>query len=561
MDAAYALAYCNWDIPLVVAGGEHGISTLMPPYNEYGPFFEPLDHPGDEQFGRVQALACDQDRQQIWVGYNGFVSCYDAVSQTWMDYRWRDGLPSDAVRKITVIDDDVWVATGSGVAVFYGGEDLEVFTTENSGLPCQFVHGIVSDESGILWMASSCGLVAFDGNQWEVLHSEDIEGGLLVDVLMDIALANDGGIWLGDTFGTLCEFDPFDRKCVQTLMPPVDYFSLDQLQVDPKGRIALGSLVSGLLLYQEDEWLPLETSDQILSNAIRSIAVTPDRRMWLAEDVALQNFLVDSPSVPWETVSLPNDAQAHCFLVTNDGLWIGHTRGARFIPYLEQSAIFDLPVDYSIQGIDNTVTAMAKDANGLMYFGLSTGIYVWDGSDLQYYDLLSNADRQKNVFQPRVNSIYVEDVVVWVGTSNGLYKFLSGALSASWVDSLKDASSFSSASVGVISASPRGVGMLVGIGKELFHFSHSKFQQVLTLPSEIRSLYAGPYQIWLATGSTGLYSVFMDDTSQINWDSVSKFSDMPDRYGNQAIIMTDTHNLWVAASENGLFRITGMFGQ
>ncbi len=566
--ATYALAYCNWDTPVIFSGGDGGVAEFNLSYFSFDYFdinqdlgFSPIDHPGDEFFGRVVAMACDHQNRQLWVGYSGVVSRYDPDTQAWQDFDWREDHPQDVVRKITLVDGDVWVATANGVAAIYGGETLEVFTTENSALPCGFVHGIVSDESGVLWMASSCGLLSYDGNSWKTWPSQEIEGGLLVDMLMDIVMTANGSIWLADTFGTLCEFDPVSKTCTQVEMPPDDYFSLSRLQASAHGRLALASLVHGLLIYDEGEWFSLVTEDQILSNGIRAIAITPDKTMWLAEIGALQTFNVDHPNAPWETVDLPSNAQAYSFLVANDGLWIGYNGGARFISYLEGDQTFDLPLEKPDPKIDNTVMAIGKDAEGWTYFGLSSGLYTWDGSELYYEDLLSQTDQQNNIYPPRVNCIYADGEGVWVGTSRGLHQFINGELSISWMEELRDASSFYSSSVGVIAPSPNSEDLLVGIGRELFTFDKLTFDLVLQLPSAITSLYAGPYQLWLTTDGGGLFDVAMDNTPQIYWDSASQMRGYPDRFGYQALTMSDMRTLWVGSTESGLIRLQAAFGQ
>jgi ligand-binding sensor domain-containing protein len=319
--------------------------------------------------------------------------------------------------------------------------------------------------------------------------------------------------------------------------------------------------LNGLYVLAGGEWFALRTDDALLSNALRSVAHTPDGHIWVANRSALQHFPANQPAAPWETVALPQNAIAHSLFVANDGLWIGHTRGARFLPHLEDFDVVDIPLLDLPLGYDHTVTAINKDANGLVYLGLSTGLYIWDGLELVFDDLLSETQRENNILPPRVNSLHADGDEVWVGTSQGLFKFVNGSRQLSWVESLQNASSFYAQSVGVLAPNPRGEGLLVGIGRELFTFDGRQFTQVLQLPSEIRSIYHGPYQIWLATANSGLFTLPMDDTDRIYWELADKNDGLPESYGFQALLMSDTHTLWIASSENGLVRQTGMFGQ
>jgi len=281
--------------------------------------------------------------------------------------------------------------------------------------------------------------------------------------------------------------------------------------------------------------------------------------MWLAQNAKLQTFHVDYPHTPWETVDLPSNAHAHSLLAANDGLWIGYNRGVRFMPYLDGQESFDLPLVNSNPRVDITVMAIGKGADGLVYFGLSTGLYIWDGSELHFEDLLSQADQENNVLPPRVNRIYADGDDVWVGTSRGLHQFVNGELRKSWTDEVRGASSFNTSSVGVIAPSPRGEELLVGIGRELFLFDKIGFDLVLELPSVITSLCAGPYQLWLTTNGSGRFVISMGGP-QINWDHVVQ-SRYPNRFGYQSMAMADMNTLWIGSNGSGLIILRAAFGQ
>ena len=326
--AAHALAYCNWEVPQLFIGGDQGTWSVMLPIYDNEVFVKPLDHPGGDGFGRISALACDDHKGQLWVGALGHISRYDLSTQSWGEWSWQDGLPDDTVRKISLIDGDVWIATANGVAVLHQGERLEVFNSANSDLPCAFVHAIESDESGNMWMASSCGLLSFDGNIWRQWRSEEINGNSLSNVLMDIAVDRDGSLWIGDAFGVLCQFDPLERKCITNISIPRDDFYLDRLEIDSQGNLAMGSEIGGLYLLKAGEWIPLQTEDPLLHNDVRAISQTPDGHIWVANGTALQYFPADQPSAAWIDISLPDQAVAHslflpmmvCGLGTRKGL-------------------------------------------------------------------------------------------------------------------------------------------------------------------------------------------------------------------------------------------------
>jgi len=554
-NATYALAFCPWEGGILAAGGAGGVSLL---YLDGMPYFSPLEHPDDEFFGRVEALGCDPARRQLWVGYTSFLSRYDFSTDSWIDFNYIDGLPDGTVRQISIIDEDVWVALTGGIAILRNGETLEGYTPENSIIPSMFIHAITSDESATVWMASSEGLIQSIPGGWQTWSAQDIDGEGLTNIIMGLEPASDGTIWLADHFGTLCEFDPISRKCMQVVYPPGD-FSLSAFALGNQGWAAVGTYKNGVFLLVDGEWFHLLTKDQAMDNTINAIAYTPDGRVWVAGDQHLQYFQASQPSAPWGEVPLPGEAKAFSFLVASDGLWIGHTRGATFLPYIGED-VLQLPVGGKATPPGATVMAIGRDSSGLLYLGTDSGLSTWDGQDFQFFDLLTDAQQAQQAYPSRVTSIHVDGQTIWVGAVSGLYKFVDGRLEQSWTDELRTISTFSQTAIGVVAPSPHGAGLLVGVGSQLFGFDGSQFTLLLELPSEVRSIYPALYALWIATASSGIYSVSMDEQA-IYWDSASHVAGFSDHFGHGSILMSDAYTLWFASQDGGLERYPGTFGQ
>lgn len=551
-NATSAIAYCDWDYGKIVTGGAAGLAIFN------GDTFNTLEHPDDEFLGTVTVLACDVTRQQLWVGYLGHLSRYDLSTHSWTEFGEREGMPMDVVRQIIVIGEAVWAATAYGVAVVRGGDQLTAYTPDNSDIPAKFVHAIAADQAGVLWMASSSGLLEFDGQTWALWTSSDIAGDSLGNMLMGVDGDGSGILWVADAFGTLCQFDPEGKKCLQIVHPPDGEMVLADFKIDVQGRMAVGGYKNGTWYVLGDEWFPLRTHDQALDNAINVIAYAPDGNLWVAGRSSLQYFTADQPSSPWGEMNLPENAQPNTFFVGSDGLWIGHTRGARFLPYLDQEWV-DLPMGDPETAIANSVTAITVGQNGWTYFGTSSGLSIWDGSQFVYDDLLTDQARSVNTYPPRVNALHADGDRVWVGASNGLFEFTDGRMVKSWVESLETLDSYIP-SVGVITDSPDGAGLLVAVGGALYQFDSGEFTFLLQLPSEIRSVYALPNALMLATAHSGLYSLPKDGFG-IYWDWVDEVGLSKGQYGYQAITMSDAHTLWIASLQVGLQRSQALYGQ
>lgn len=70
--------------------------------------------------------------------------------------------------------------------------------TAEKGLPQQYVYDIEQNKSGYLWIATSEGLVKFDGDAFEVF---DTKNGLAEDFTTHLFVASDGAMWLGHNQG------------------------------------------------------------------------------------------------------------------------------------------------------------------------------------------------------------------------------------------------------------------------------------------------------------------------------------------------------------------------
>lgn len=541
---------------VVYAGCSAGVAVL---YLDGAPFFSLIEHPGDDWFGDVAALGYDDARGYLWVGYTGHLSRYDIADGSWTEFGQQDGMPADTVRSISFIGEDVWVATAMGVVVLHDGVDLEYFPPENSVIPSAFVHGIAEDSKGRVWLVNSEGLMGHfaDEGIWSSWESQEIQGGSLEGSLLELAPGPDGLLWIADFSGTLCQFDPESISCLESPVPPEDVLSLSALAVDSQGRVAIGSLTIGVQVYDGETWQVLQTEDAAADNSYWAAAYVPDGQLWLAGAATVQHLDADRPDLAWETFSLPRDGTARSFYVASDGLWIGHTWGALFLPYLADEAQIELSLGDPGEGITDTVMAIAVDEVGRIYFGTCSGLTIWDGTTFQYFNLLESTDSS---YPPQVNALFAGGETVWVGAANGLYIFEAGEYRGGWTASLESFSSQSTRSVGVIAPSPDGSGLLVGVGRDLFVFDGISFELVLTLPSEIRSLYIHQNLIWLATASSGLYSLPVD-SSGIVWDLASEGDGFADEFGYQAIIMSDAHTVWFAGMEGGLLRQRALWGQ
>jgi sugar lactone lactonase YvrE len=115
-------------------------------------------------------------------------------------------IPNDVV-DVAFMDDEVWLASASGAARLKGGQ-VHLWT-EADELRSEIVHGVVTTEGGLVYIASSSGVGEYDGKHWSYPPP-------LAFIVNGIARGSDGRLWLATDRGLVVydgkKTDRFDRR-------------------------------------------------------------------------------------------------------------------------------------------------------------------------------------------------------------------------------------------------------------------------------------------------------------------------------------------------------------
>jgi len=106
----------------------------------------------------ASALAADQSRGGLWLGFHLGGVVYFADNQVRATYAAADGLSAGRVNHLRLDRDGaLWAATGGGLGRVKNGRAATL--TGKNGLPCDTVHWSMEDDSRTLWLYTACGLV------------------------------------------------------------------------------------------------------------------------------------------------------------------------------------------------------------------------------------------------------------------------------------------------------------------------------------------------------------------------------------------------------------------
>ncbi len=162
-------------------------------------------------------------------------------------------------------DDNVWFSGYNGIA-FWNKTDLRIYNSNNSELPTDIIHGLVIDNSGIVWVALNFqGLLKIEFDNWEIIPNSEITGLKDNSILYNPIIDNENNIW----FSIICP----DINSNILLFNGSDWTYQNDcygnLTKDSKGAIwAINSsydsgnfISSTVSYYMDSEWFEFDVSD------------------------------------------------------------------------------------------------------------------------------------------------------------------------------------------------------------------------------------------------------------------------------------------------------------
>lgn len=119
----------------------------------------------------IMSLAIDEKTKRVWVGTNqGLASC-DLDGTNWKRFTSeRDGLPSNVIRDIKIdSDDNVWIATPSGVGKFDG---VRWKTYDQSSGIIQSSVRTINVQGNSVWVGTIGGAISrYQNGNWQTYMS------------------------------------------------------------------------------------------------------------------------------------------------------------------------------------------------------------------------------------------------------------------------------------------------------------------------------------------------------------------------------------------------------
>lgn len=324
----------------------------------------------------------------------------------------------DAVAEDSV---DVTVVVPSVTITEFGPE---------SGIPAASWHGLSVAPDGIVWGATSAGLVRFD----PATETSTVYGavdGLTTDAPTAVLAASDGTIWVGHVFDDTRQGEQIDPTTEPiTILRAVDFVQTGEIQAiyriqeQPYG-VGVGDIWmgtnEGLCVYDTDlDVLDEHAHPTHPHDQSHGVTFTPEGFIWNADtyQISRWNYSNDgdlSPSAdlldywpPWpvklETPVAMTDAAYSSDGVT-DTVWL--TSSLYGVARVDIGADF-LPVTTDLGAPFPATAAAVRAGLGRVWFGDAAGTHVWDGTEM----------RDVPGGPPNVEQLAVDNgtLSVWIGS-------------------------------------------------------------------------------------------------------------------------------------------------
>ncbi len=302
------------------------------------------------------------------------------------------------------------------------------YLTTEEGLSQNTVDHILRDSQGFLWIATWNGLCRYDGYSMQVIKAGQAPDGLPDNFTQQVCEGPGNRLWIGTAHGlavynlVTARFEPIDW-----LPPVLLQADIEALATDAQGRMWIGTQSDGLFVI--GPWLAGASTPAVAHLPLQGKPVStlePAKaggcylgtfQQWLKVEVSGEELrLVQQVTLPISELHLVRALHEDPV----GALWVGTDYGLyRYDKSGEAPQAFLHQLDDPNSLIHNTVTVMARDAEGRFLIGTYGGLCLL-GPNGQFTSLQGSPSAHTQLNNPFVNSLLCDTLGnVWVGTEKG----------------------------------------------------------------------------------------------------------------------------------------------
>ncbi len=331
-----------------------------------------------------------------------FLSFSNAQSQNpeWIHFT------SNKVNAIVEDANFVWTGGSGLVKIKKTDGSKTYFLPSNSGLPTNAINDLAMDSNGNLWIASTKGLIKYDGENWELFNQDNSE--LSNSYLSCVATEDNGDIWVAG-YDFISRFDGSDFENFNSGNSNFNGWKVSGLQI--ADGIVWAASEFGLFKYESASWSRYGTTNSnIPSDKVLSLEIDSENAVWVGAEEGLAKYNGES----WETFNSDNsllESDKITALEFNDGIvYIGSNAGLFSFDGTEWNKFnLDLPNDY--------INCVFVSSEGGIFVGIKNlGLAKFAGVS---WSLVSTSILWQPLFN--IQDIYIDNGGdAWLATWNGI---------------------------------------------------------------------------------------------------------------------------------------------
>jgi diguanylate cyclase (GGDEF)-like protein len=447
------------------------------------------------------------------------------------------------------------------------------------GFSSEFVHDVVQDGRGFIWVATQSGLNRYDGHEVRVYeNTANDPTSISHNFVWTLHVDPQGTLWVGTERG----LNRYDQQNDAFARQPWANLSLSNYRIrkivqDKQGIFWIGTLDNGLLRIdpQSGDMTSFShdptDSDSLPNNHVMGLVHDRHGELWVGTDGggiarfdAASNKFVVYRSQTNNPLTLSDDRVRSVYEDRDGNLWIGtNSAGLNlFDPATGRFTRFisDPSEPNSLPG--GQVLAIFEDSYGTLWIGTEAGLAEWRPNENAFVRYHSEDANRSSLINNRVNAI-AQDAsgVLWVATHGGLSTWNYFSDSFHYYSALNDdlqedvVTSVGESSNGTLWIGTYGGGLssIDPLSGDVQHYRHNKDQPDSLPDDQVMSLLVDQQdRIWVGMRTGGLammkpsqktFERFVHEPTQV--DSLS---------GNAVSSIFEDANgaLWVGVYGGGL---------
>lgn len=361
---------------------------------------------------------CEDQQQNLWIATD------DGGLIRWNQGRAhslgkQDGLPSEDVRRLLVSDDGLlWAGTARGLVRYEQGKF--VVCGKDDGLPDAEIHALASDAEGKLWVATA-GPQFFvrDGTRFtEINLSSPLAGSTVQAIQVD----REGVVWIASSVGIVRRTK--DQERIFTVADGLGSDFITGLIIGRNGEVLAGTK-AGLSRIQGDRVESFATEDGLSQSNVMAVCEDREGSLWVGTKYGLNQLVDRRTLLPFTTSEgLPSNRSGPIVQDRSGQVWVG-TLDAGLASFSGRQ--FAQMATTSDGLPSQRVISLAVGQENELWIGTDRGLCLLRGGAI-----VETFATDSGLPANEILCLCCDDSgVLWVGTSRGLVERRDGEFVAS----------------------------------------------------------------------------------------------------------------------------------